>query len=110
MPYTEIGDVNTSEGIHTLFTYAVDTVPVFVPLLIFAIFIIGCVGSFFAQKRLTGRGNLPGSFAVGSWLTAIVAIVFSLIPNFIRTGTVVFCIALAILGTIWLYISRMDEK
>lgn len=109
MAYTEFGDYNTSEGITSLFTYSVETVPVFVPLLLFAIFIISVVGSFFAQKRIVGRGDLPGSFAVGSWLTAILAIVLSLIPDFIRTGTLVFTIALAILGTIWLYVSRMDQ-
>ena len=110
MPYIEYSDYNQSEGVVSLFTYSAEIVPVFVPLLLFAVFMIAVLGSFFMQKSLTGRGNFSGSFAVGSWLTAIISLVFSLIPNFIRTGTIVVCIALAILGTIWLYVSQMGES
>jgi|SRR6056297_1452724 len=111
MAYKEITDMNgTNTTMTDIFTYSADVVPIFVPLVLFSIFLISVLGSYFASKRATGRGDFPASFAVGSWLTAIISIVFSLIPNFIRTGTVIFCVALAILGSIWLYISRMDKS
>lgn len=110
MPYKEITDMNgTNTTITDFFTYSAEVVPIFVPLILFSVFLIATLGSYFAQKKATGRGDFPASFAVGSWLTAIISVVFSLIPDFIRSGTVIFCMALAILGSIWLYTSRMER-
>jgi len=106
-----MSDLNgTNTTITDLFTHSADVVPIFVPLILLSVFLIATLGSYFAQQRASGRGDFPASFAVGSWLTAIISIVFSLIPNFIRSGTVIFCVALAILGSIWLYVSRMDNS
>ena len=110
MPYKEISDLNGTETqIVDLFTYSAGVVSVLVPLILFSVFIMSTLGSYFAQKRATGVGDFPGSFAVGSWITAIIAVSFSLIPDFIRTGTLVFTFALAIMGAIWLYMSRVGE-
>lgn len=109
MAYPEYQNVNQSEGITTLFTYSADVVPAFVPLLLFAVFMIATIGSFFAQKRATGRGDFFGSFAVGSWLTAIIAIALSLVTDFITLPTLIVTIVLAILSTLALYVNRMNE-
>lgn len=108
MAYPELVDYNVSD-VAGVIGYSADVVPILIPLILFGIFMILLLGSYFAQKRSLGRGNFAGSFAVASWVTAIISVVFSLIPNLIPRGIVVFCIGLAILGSIWLWTSRMDE-
>ncbi|MFB6246868.1 MAG: hypothetical protein ABEI74_04745 [Candidatus Pacearchaeota archaeon] len=108
MAYKEINDFNTT-GIGSIFKYSADVVPAFIPLVLVSVFIVSTLGSYFAQMRRQGEGDFPGSFAVGSWITAIVAVTLSLFDNLIRTGTVVSSIALAIIGMIWLYVSRMES-
>ena len=105
--YTEFNGTNGT--ITDMFTYSAGVVPIFVPFVLFGFFIIALLSSYVSSMYRTGKGNFPGSFAVASWLTMILSIVFSLIPNFIRTGTVVVCVGLAILGTIILYVSKVDE-
>lgn len=111
MAYKEISDFNTTGGIESLFQYSAEVVPVFIPLVLFAVFLVATLGSYFARMRsnFDKKGDFPASFAVGSWITAIIAVTLSLFENLIRTSTVVTTIALAITGMIWLYVSRMER-
>lgn len=109
MAYKEIGDFNTT-GVQSIFQYSAEVVPIFIPLILMAVFLVSTLGSYFAQMRRDNQGDFPASFAVGSWITAIIALVLSLFENLIRTGTVVTTIALAIAGMIWLYVSRMESS
>lgn len=106
MAYKTLDDVNTTKGVHTLITYVAETVPIFTPLMLFAIFIISCLGSYFASIRLSGRGDFPASFAAAGFITTIVATVMSLIPGLINLPILVSCYGIAIVGGIWLYFSR----
>lgn len=101
--YPEVNDVvNSSEGIHTLFIYVSEIVPIFIPLLLFSLFIIVFLGSFFASKR-TGTGNAAASFAAAAYLTTIVAFFMSLIPNFINSSTVIITLMISILASLFLF-------
>ncbi|GAG75545.1 unnamed protein product, partial [marine sediment metagenome] len=85
MPYTEIADWsgNTSEGVQTLFAYVADVVPLFIPFLLISLFMIILLGSFFSQRRLSGRAHFAGSFAVAGYVTFIAAISLTLMENVI---------------------------
>ncbi len=96
MPFEELGTRNMSEGIHVLFQYVSSVVPIFFPLVLFAVFIIVCLGSFFTQKSLTGRGDFLASLSVAGFITTITAYILSLIPGLVNTFTVVVCLVLAI--------------
>lgn len=104
--YQTIDEINTSEGIHTLVAYSSSTVPIFIPLVLFSFFIVSLLGSFYIQKRAKGYGDFPSSFAISGFITSILAILFSFIPNLISTGTIVVCVGITILGVIWLFFSR----
>jgi len=108
MTYQTIADVNTSAGPHTLFVYAAGVVDSFIPMLIFATFVICLMGSYFSQRRLTGKGDLPASFAAASFVTTIVAFVMSLIPGLIHNSVVIVMVVVSVLGVIWLWLSRGD--
>lgn len=100
MPYEELGNRNVSEGVHVLFQYVSSVEPIFFPLVLFAIFIIACLGSFFTQKSLTGRGNFLASASVAGFMTTMAAYVLSLIPGIVNTFTVVVCLILSVVFTL----------
>lgn len=106
MPYETIEAYNTSEGLHVLFYYVADVVPGFIPLILLAFWIVATFGSFFAQKRIEGRGSFQASFAAGSYATTVVAITLSLIPDMVNISTVILTIGISIVATIWLFVSN----
>jgi|TARA_R100001530_G_C4292979_1_gene148502 hypothetical protein len=107
MAYPTLADVNTSEGMHVIFTYANDiTGGLLVNATLFAFFVIIMMSTYFSQQRVSGKGDMPSSFAVAGYLTGGLAILFSLIPNFINTTSVVMVIVIATIGTLWLFLSR----
>lgn len=78
MAYETIHDRNITE-VAQYWQYAADIVPIFIPLVLFAIFIITMLGTYFSQRRTTGRGDMISSFAVAGIITAISATLLSLI-------------------------------
>lgn len=106
MAYPTIDSVNTSEGIHTFYTYANSVVPILTPLILFAIFIITLLGTFFVQVRARNDANFSGSFAVAGFFTTIVALFMSFIPGMINNTTLVIVFGVAILGFLWLVLSK----
>jgi len=85
-----------------LFLYPAHIVPSFIPLVLFALFTITLLTTFFSQKRITGMGDFFASFAVAGYFTAIIAFIMTLVPNLINVETLVIAVAIAILGTILL--------
>ena len=106
MTYPTLDTVNTSRGVYPLFVYANEIVPIFNPMLLFFIYFVAALGSFFAQKRLAGTSDLPASLTVAGMITSVIAILFSLIPGMINLGVVVLIIGITILSFIWLVFSR----
>lgn len=106
MEWATLDSVNTSAGMHTIFTYTAGVVPIFIPLVLFAFFTIACIGSYYASIRLNNTGDFPASFAAAGFLTAILAVTMSLIPGLINLLTLVVTFGVAILGVLWLFFSK----
>ena len=110
MAYPTLADRNTSEGIHIMFSYVNDiTGGLFANMTLFAFFVIVMMSSYFSQQRMTGKGDMPSSFAVAGYLTTGLAILLSLIPNFVSVPTIVIALIVSTLGTFWLFLSRGKE-
>lgn len=104
---TNTSRYNVSEGAQVLLVYANDiTGGLMTPLILFAFFIIIMMGSYFATKRQIGTGNLPASFTVAGFTTFGLSILMSLIPNLINPLVYVICLAISVIGLIWLMFSR----
>ena len=98
---------NSSKGLHILLQAADDASGgFFINGMLTALFLIVMMGTYFAQKRLTNKGDFPASFAVAGIFTAIVAVVMTLIPDMISTWTVVATIVIAVIGFIFVSITR----
>jgi len=102
-------EVITDNGITSLeqyLTYVARVVPQFFPLTLFAIWTAITLTTHFTTKRLSGRSNFSSSFVVGGFVTTIVAALLSTIPGVINLATMVTCVALFMIGLIWLFLTN----
>lgn len=97
---------NTNAGMEGLPLYVNSIVPIFSSLLLFALFVIILFGTYFSSKRLTGIGDFSVSFVAAAFVTAIVAVIMSLIPGFVNIFVVIVCIALFIVSLVLLFLSK----
>lgn len=110
MTYTSFSTVNASEGLQTIFVYVNDvTSGLFSNMLLFTLFLVTFLGSFFASKRQTGSGNLAMSFAVAGYFVFGASLIMLLVPNLVNVGSVVICLVVAIVGTLWFYFGDKSE-
>ena len=89
-------------GMDGLFLYPASVVPSFIPLVLFALFVITLMATFFSQKRLSGRGDFLASFSVASFFTAVIAFSMTLVDGLISLPTLVITVAVAIIGVVLL--------
>lgn len=101
MAFQRIDEFNIT-GIDGLFLYDATIVPAFIPLILFAVFVVTLLGTFFSQKRLTGDSDMISSFAVASWFTLIIGFVLNLITDLVNITVLSVMIALAIISAIML--------
>lgn len=74
MTYASLGSYDLNDGLHVLFLYANDiTGGVFIAMFLFTLYLIILLGSYFAQKNSTGRGDFPQSLAVAGFIVVVVA-------------------------------------
>ena len=100
MPYAEF---EGGGGMGDLFSYASQIVP-FYPALLFAVILAVLTFSiYFIQESKKGRGDFPVAFAVGSTTTSVLAIIISMISDFMSGTTLGIFIALTIVSYMWLF-------
>lgn len=104
MPYELLTNRNMSEGLHVMFVYANDvTGGLFFRLMLFIIFMIACMGTYYGQKRIAGQARFSVAFAGAGILTSIIGILsVSTIPGLNDTPAVVISIAVASLGMLFM--------
>ncbi len=103
MPYTEF---EGGGGMASLFQYASDIVP-FYPSLLFGVILAVLVFSiYFIQESKKGKGDFPVAFAVGSTTTTVLAIIISMISDFMSGTTLGIFISITIISYIWLFWSE----
>lgn len=74
-------------------------VPILAPLMLFVLFSITMLGSYFSSIRTKGYGDIVASFCIASLFIGIVAVVMYLAnPPIIDSITTFICIVLAIIG------------
>ncbi len=71
-----------------------DTI-IFYPLILFAIFMVFTLSTFFKEVRREGKGNILSSLAVAGFVTTAVAVLFSLL-ELINTEIVVLTFVISV--------------
>ena len=106
MAYKEIVDTNLSAGIHTIFQYVGEIVPIFFPLVLFCLFIIYTISSYLIQKEQTGRSNFFSSLVVAGYLTTITAFVMNLIPGLLNPLYPAITLIVSMIMTLVFFLSK----
>ncbi len=78
MTYTQLEELPNLDLRGFLQFPSLDT-PIFYPLLLFAIFVIFTLSTFFREVRREGKGNFLSSLAVAGFVTTAIAVIFSLL-------------------------------
>lgn len=105
MPYAEY-DGSDGGGMASLFQYAKQIIPFYDGLLFGIILAVIVFSIYFIQESKKGKGDFPVAFAVGSTATTILAIIISMISDFMGGTTLGIFISLTIVSYIWLFYSE----
>lgn len=109
MAYPTLSSYNVTNDITMLFVYANDvTSGVFMPLVMFAFFMIVLMASFFAQRRFGGNNDFAVSFAVAGFLTAGFSYILLIKDGLINPLYSVVATVIAIIGMIWLFFTSKE--
>lgn len=87
MTYVQLEELSSLELRDFLQYPSIDT-PIFYPSLLFVIFLIFTLSTFFKEVRRTGKGNILSSLAVAGFVTTVIATIFSLL-GLIQVGIVI---------------------
>jgi len=105
MAYTQLESINAT-NISAILSYTNDINPGFWPLVLFGVWIIGTLGSYFSQKRLSGTGDFFGSAAVSSYLVTVMALFLSFIPGVLDISVLIISLSISMGITILFLISK----
>jgi len=83
------------------FTYPASVWAGWVPLLLFALYMIVLFASYHSSKRF-GEGSFAISTAVAGFVTMVASFIMLLIPNMTNVYTVVVCVVVALGGVMFL--------
>lgn len=110
MPYDIITSVDMTGGFHVFFLYLNSvTGGYFIPAIFFMVYVVSGLGLFYAQKRQTGNGNAPGSFAVSSFVMVGLVIFLAMIPGMVNPQLVVEVAILLVVSVLWLFFSKSSS-
>lgn len=105
MTYTQlenIGEIN----LQTILNFPNLDTPLFYPMILFAIFLIFSLGTFFRELKREGRANLLSSLAIGGFVTTVIAFILTILDVIQREIMVVVLVISLIFEVIFLLTSR----
>ena len=94
MTYTQLeslGDI----GLRELLNFPNLDTPIFYPTMLFVIFMIFAMATFFREIKREGRGNIMSSLAIGGFVTTVMAFIFSLM-GLIQTAIVIITLVISL--------------
>jgi len=107
MTYTELGNL-TSMNLRDLLTFPSIDTPSFYPIILFGIFIVMTLVSFFREVERERRGNFLSSSAVAGVITTVTAFLMSSL-GLIQTRVVISCLVISsIFVVIYMLTGRND--
>ena len=89
-----------------IFSYASGIVHFYPALLFGVILFVITFSLYFIQESKKGKGDFPVAFAVGNTATTVLAVILSMISDFMSGGTLGIFVALTIVSYIWLFWSQ----
>ncbi len=104
MTYTELQDVSNLDFRTLLQFPSIDT-PIFYPTLLFVIFTVFTLATFFREVRREGKGNFLSSLAVAGFVTTAIATIWSLL-GLVQTQIVVLTFVISLVFQVIYLLTR----
>jgi len=98
--------VNLSKGVDQFLIYIQDQVPIFVPMMLFAFYIIIALAGFFSEERLKGNGDFPMWLAIAGVVTVGLTFVLNTVEGLINLTTMVIVFTVTVLSAIFFFLSK----
>ena len=99
-------EFSSGGGMGSIFSYASSVVPFYPALLFGTILAVLVFSIYFIQESKKGKGDFPVAFAVGNTVTTVLAVILSMISNFMTGMTLGIFVSLTIISYIWLFWSN----
>ncbi len=100
------GSQNFSEGIDKIFVYVAQEIPIFIPMILFALFMIVFISGITLQRRNQGTQDTPMWAAISMYTTSTAALIMTLADGLINLFTLVTTLTIAIAVSIWFFMSK----
>lgn len=97
---------NLSLGPQELWKCWSNRVPIAMPLFLFVFFIVVFASTYYSQRRLSGREDLPACFAAAGFSTGVLAVLFTLVDGLISLPILVLTITISIISIIVLFLNN----
>jgi hypothetical protein len=101
-----------NNDLSSTFCYANSIIPFVAISILFPLFMIILLSTFFATKRMTGRGDIWASASAASFITMIAGVILSLVNctgsniPLVNTPILMTCVAIFIVSIIILFLTR----
>lgn len=106
MTYPDISTINNSD-FSGIFVFANQvTNGLFGIMILLLMFVVVSFGTYFSSKRTSGEGDFIASFAVAGYFTTGLGFIMLLVDGLMTVVPVLVCLALTVVGTVWLYFDR----
>ena len=105
MTYTQLENIGTID-IQSVMNFPNLDTPLYYPMMLFVIFMIFSLGTFFRELKREGRANLLSSFAVGGYVTTIIAFLLSVLEVLQREMVVAVLVISLVFKVIYLLTNR----
>jgi len=105
MTYQTIDTANVT-SLDGLLTYVSNQVPLFIPMMLFAIFMIITITTYFGTRRLRGDSDIWASATAGCLVSFVIGTFMTLGAGIINLPTLVSLVVFLIIGIVLLFTSR----
>ena len=100
---------NVEDGLHVLFVYVNDiTGGLFIKFFLVSVWVIVCLGIYFGQKNVLGRGDFSQGVAIAGFVTVILATLLLMVPGLMTTLTFGVVVAVAVIGVMFFLSTKND--
>lgn len=100
------GTQNFTEGIDKLFVYVAQEIPIFIPMVLFALAMIIFVSGITLQRRNEGTQDTAMWAAIAMYITSTAALIMTLSAGLINLFTLVTTLTITIAVSVWFFMSK----
>jgi len=103
--YTEIGNVNIT-GFDEIIVYVATAVPIFIPAMLIAVFIMFTFAIYFGTRKFSGQADFWSAASAGGFVTTVIGTIFTFTAGIINKYTLSILTILFILSFVFLLPKR----